>query len=171
MNKNFLLLIFLCLAVIFLLPMCEDSGSSGSGDDDDDGGEGADGDTVPQLFLIENLTYSTYTEYFSLAGWERKLTEAEVRFPFLRDGTISNFTFKCTFNTLTASYTATIRKNGTDTAIYITIPAGTTGTFTDPDTVEFLAADEFSIESDASASIGAAEIDFIIGFILSNRNN
>jgi hypothetical protein len=131
---------------------------------DDSGGNGADGDafTGSTLFFIEGYASQPDVIYINLSGFSR-LDESEVMFPMLRAGTIKSFTFKATNNTAEVDCIVTLRKNGTDTDISITIPAGTTGVYTDADTVSFLASDELSIETDLSGPSEFIGVEYNIG--------
>ena len=87
-------------------------------------------------------------------------TESHNQFILLKAGAISSFNIKVSSNSLNDITTLTLRKNGVDTAIVVTIPASTTGNFSTAQTISFNAYDEISFEiNSSSASSG------LIGFI------
>lgn len=58
-----------------------------------------------------------------------------------RAGTVKNSVLKITLNTANVACTITLIKNLTDTAISFNLPAGSTTTISDADTVSFVATD------------------------------
>ena len=86
--------------------------------------------------------------YIGLGG--KQFDEEFAKFPLPRSGTIRSFTVKAVSNNADAPVPITLRKNGVNTDITITIPAGTDGVFDDPDTVFFATQDELSIQYDTT---------------------
>lgn len=73
------------------------------------------------------------TTYFVVAGYNNGggATEARHQTPVPFPGTLSKAAIGITVNASTTDVTYVLRKNGVDTAIVVTVPAGQTGQFTD----------------------------------------
>lgn len=69
------------------------------------------------------------------------------------NGTINNLYVNCTANTSTVDVTITVNKNSVNTAISVTVPAGTTGLFSDlVNTESFSAGDLIQFETSQSTT-------------------
>lgn len=108
--------------------------------------------TTSKGFLINARTNGflqtpNTTNYFVVAGnTVTGSTENNRKVKALDTFTLSDLTLVLTGNSLTASSTLTVRKNGIDTALAITIPATTAGVITNSsDSVSFTANDEVSL--------------------------
>gem|GEM_PF-3957455 len=70
-------------------------------------------------------------------------TEANKRVRFQSAGTLSNLSIKCTTNSTTSSTTFTSRKNSANGNMTISIPAGTTGNYSDTIHTDSVAAGDY----------------------------
>jgi hypothetical protein len=95
------------------------------------------------------------TVYAGLTGWGSSwsATEDGSQMAMPIGGTMSVARLKITANTLTGDCVFTLRKNGVDTGIVITVPAGTVGDFTEavPATVLYQSGDLFGWKAVAPA--------------------
>lgn len=89
---------------------------------------------------------------FVVAGFA---SPTEHFFPMPDSGTIRSFRLYVSVNSFNGAVIYTVRLNGVDTAVTLTVPAATTGVFADlTNTVDFNAGDRLSIKRDATA-VGA----------------
>lgn len=103
------------------------------------------------------------TAYYPIAGSvSASTTENNRKVKALDTFTVSDLTLILSTNTVTAPSTLTLRKNGTDTALAITIQESTSGiTTNNSDTVSFTANDELSLALAAGATGTTMTIRFI----------
>jgi len=71
--------------------------------------------------------------------------------PILRSGTVSSFKLNIGANANNGTTIITLMKNGVATNISVSIPANTTGTYSNDNTVEYLATDTLSFRIDVTA--------------------
>ena len=109
---------------------------------------------------------ASVTRYFSFLSLTANASENQRQIPVPYAVTFKNFF--CFFGVgagqpATGSLVLTIRKNGVDTAITLTIPAGTsTGTFSDTtNSVSFVAGDLISVEAVNNATVPSGNITAI----------
>ena len=101
----------------------------------------------------------------SQAG-RRESTEASATRTFRTAFTISGLSYKVRTNTKNGDIIDTVRKNGADTALSVTIPAATTGEFEDTGSVSFAAGDTGSLALDASAVSSGTTLEGSMSAIL-----
>ncbi len=109
-----------------------------------------------------DIIASGLISYFAANGSDIESIENYVQFPLPRDGMVRSFTIKITSNSLDGHATLTLRINGADTGIWITVPAGATGVYSNGNTAEAMAGDLFSIEVDTTAA-GSGELQYVSG--------
>ena len=86
---------------------------------------------------------TTGTLYQSVAGYgTNTTTESQMQLKIPKAGTLKNPVVRITSNTRTTASTFTLRKNGVDTAMVVTIPIATSGTFKDTTNFISIAADD-----------------------------
>jgi len=106
------------------------------------------------LFSSGGHSISTYAAYYLRWGvpyYTSNETEATIRVGL--SGTAKNLYFIIRTNTLSGPTVATVRKNGFDQAITLTIPAGATGDFADTvNTFSVAVGDKISVKFDTTAS-------------------
>lgn len=114
-------------------------------------GTGIVGNTTTFNFLIQSSNFNNTTE----ATRQAVVTTA---------ATFSQLRVRASTNTLAVDCVLTVRKNGTDTGMILTIPAGTTGEFqNDIDSVSFTAGDLVSLKMVTAVSSGSAALTMISG--------
>lgn len=85
------------------------------------------------------------TQYSGFLSSANTTTESQVQWPATRAGTIKSARLITQSNgTCTGTFVATLRKNGVDTNISMTVPSGSFAQVTDADTVSFAAGDLLS---------------------------
>lgn len=86
-------------------------------------------------------------------------TESNWDFPIPKAGTLKNFYVRVKSNTANQACTLTIRKNGADTALTLTVPSSTSGTFSDTsNTVSVAAGDLITIKDVSTTTSGTATL-------------
>jgi len=97
------------------------------------GSSGGSSTTPFQLWNYLNASYVNWTTklYYPLLDWfGGSATEANTQ-TLARAGTIKNLRINVVANTFNAALVIKLRKNGVDTALTVSIPANTIGTFSD----------------------------------------
>jgi hypothetical protein len=124
-----------------------------------------DGDGSSSVIFLQNNGSIVEGGRITYMGPDRaNIIEANISAPFPRSGTVRGFRLKVGTTNINGPTVFTLRKNGADTSIQLTYPAGATGTQTDSDTVSFAAGDEFSIQVDAPGASAGYINDITVSF-------
>ncbi len=95
------------------------------------------------------------TKYLYITGEGYRSAEAMAQVPMRKPGTHSKLRLYVVTNSLNGNYTLTSRINGNDGSLSVTVPAGTTGEFTDyVNSDSFAAADKLNYKVVASGTVG-----------------
>lgn len=97
-------------------------------------------------------------------GLPATTTEAAARLQIPVAGTLGNLSFKASTSSHTTDVPITVRVAGSDTAITITVVAGTTSTYSTSNTASVNANDTTTIAADFGAGTGTLVSTFSLGF-------
>lgn len=112
------------------------------------GGATKDQLEVLHLFFAGNQTSGSVYNYL---GSDRSTTESHRQMLMPKSQVLGLFV-NVAFNSLDAASTITVRQNGADTGLAITVGSGSTGFSSSEETIDFANRDLFSLEIDTSAS-------------------
>lgn len=108
-------------------------------------------------------------EFFTLANSQNfagSVTEASNAVYYNEDVTLSQLQIRVASNTTTLADTVvTVRKNGVDTALTFTIPAGVGGTFTNTSDSVAFADGDYSTANIVVGASGAGSLTYIVGAV------
>lgn len=110
---------------------------------------------------------SGLTRYTDLQFSMYRTMEDQAKDIIVEDVDITKITIKVNNNTTNSDSTITLRKNGADTLAVITIPADTTGVFTDEHVISLEAGDEVSFKIISGSGIAMTFGDIQSSLIMS----
>jgi hypothetical protein len=87
------------------------------------------------------ITAAAATTYSAFMTNTTTTTETPLQFPLPRDGVVKSVKLLPSNNSCTVTSTVTLRKNGVDTSVVLTMPASSTALQTSSNTVSFVAGD------------------------------
>lgn len=100
------------------------------------------------------------TRYYPVGSYGAEATESNVNIRFPMAGTVKKPWVQVTANTLDDATTYTIRDDGADTAVVVTITASTTGAFVDDTNTAAIAADSLVTAKIVRAGTGSMNVNF-----------
>jgi hypothetical protein len=98
-------------------------------------------ESATQYFEVDRFTYQGNTSYATFAGGNSSTEKTSIA---PRAGRVKNARLVVQSNTSAGDCVTTLRKNLADTVISFTVPAGSTTTVTDSDTVDIIEGDQLS---------------------------
>lgn len=117
-------------------------------------------ENATQLVTIQTPNSVSAGNYHNLFTGGLNLT-TEPQIPVGRAGTVKNARVTIVTNTSSTVCTVTLRKNLTDTAIQLSVPANSTTAVTDSDTVSFVATDAFTWRTNCGANAPSSMFAYI----------
>lgn len=92
----------------------------------------------------QNIGVGTYYTPLLINGGSTNSSTTDIQIPMPRDGVVKNVRLTPSYNPVTATCALTLRKNATDTALTLSVPASSTTVVTTATTVSFVAGDSLS---------------------------